>query len=114
MEAREVIWKHHLLVYGAYDYYCARFSGASDVHQEFDVHSLPFNGYLAFARDARFLGKFCPARMCELIFVACNVDDAKVAQRIGRVSQQRDVLNKKHRLNRHEFVEALVRIAIVR
>ena len=33
---------------------CMRMAG------EWDVHSLPFNGYLALMREAQFITKFCP------------------------------------------------------
>jgi len=114
VEAREVVWSNHLLVYAAFDYYAVTYGSAMDASAEYDIQSLSFNGFLAFARDAKFCSKFCPVRLLEIIFTAVNVDDERVQERLSRVSQKRDELNQKHRLNRHEFVEALVRTAIVR
>ena len=114
VEAREVVWSNHLIVYAAFDYYAVTYGSAMDASAEYDIQSLSFNGFLAFARDAKFCSKFCPVRLLEIIFTAVNVDDERVQERLSRVSQKRDELNQKHRLNRHEFVEALVRTAIVR
>lgn len=76
---------------------------------------MTFNGFIAFARHAKFTGKFCPASLLEYIFVLVNVDDEKVGTRLHQMaSLSRDRHNQKHRLNRHEFVEAIVRLAIVR
>ena len=67
-EAKEAVWDHHMLIYGAFDYYSAEYSGTADEHAEHNVYSLNFSGYLAFARDAKFVCKFCPAGLLETIF----------------------------------------------
>ncbi len=114
VQVKEVIWKHRLLVYGSFDYYATLYSTALDECNESDVHSLSFNGYLAMVRDAKFISKFCPARLLEIIFKAVNVDDDNVREKLGQNALARDEFNKMHRLNRHEFVEALVRVSVVR
>jgi hypothetical protein len=114
VEAREVVWSNASLVYGCFDYYSVVYGSTMDANAEYDIHSLSFNGFLAFARDAKFCSKFCPVRLLEVIFTTVNVDDERVTERLAQVAQKKDELNQKHRLNRHEFVEALVRTAIVR
>ena len=91
---KEVIWKHRLLVYGSFDYYATLYSTALDECNESDVHSLSFNGYLAMVRDAKFISKFCPARLLEIIFKAVNVDDDNVREKLGQNALARDEFNK--------------------
>lgn len=111
-ETREVIWKHHALLYGSFDYYtadyryryaiafpcqqmvltvtsvtreCRAYSAAPDKNGEVDIHSLSFNGYLAFAREAGFISKFCPASLLEVIFKTVNVDNDVVTEKLSQV-----------------------------
>jgi hypothetical protein len=113
-EAREVVWDNILLVYGSFDYYCALYSGSVDASGEWDIHTMPFNGWLAFAREAKFVSRSLTPGLLELTFTLVNVDDGATRARIGAAGVAADGHNKKLRLNRHEFVEAIVRIAIVR
>ena len=104
-EAREAIWQYHQLFYGAFDYYALQ-DPVTDEWGEADIYGVSFNSFLALIRNMGWESRNCPMRLFEIIFKQVNaVDDA---------TKDVDTFNALNKLARHEFLQALVRIAVTR
>lgn len=104
---REALWRHSELIYGTYDFYCARMMDASDrranAHGEYEsAFSMSASAYKAFGRESGVLEIVGPLRF-DVVWHQVNAplkgDDSRY--------------NTKQLLTRHEFVQAVVRLAIV-
>eukprot|EP00966_Prymnesium_polylepis_P097684 2262408-Prymnesium_polylepis.2 len=105
-EVRETLWKFHKAIYGAFDYYAALIIESTGTTLECDVFSITFNGFLAFVRDCRLATKGVSTRDLETTWVQVNAFERKVADL--------DKHNQARTLNRQEFLQLLVHIALTR
>ena len=100
-EVREGVWRHHIIIYSAFDYYAALFAD-NDADGEPDIFAVSYKGYLSFVRDVNVVDANCPARLLDLIFKQVNVDlDAKAAGGL-------------HTLDRNEWLEVVVRVTLLK
>ena len=103
-EAREAMWRRRYFIYNAFDYYAL--DGARDDEQgEADVYSISFNAFHTFTRDMKWECDRCPYATFDIIFKQVDTDHA------GNTA---DTFNRQHALARHEFFQAIVRIAVMR
>ena len=103
------LWRHSQLIYGAFDYYSAILESGSNKDNEdgeVDIFMMSYNSYCAFTRDGGLICAAMPDSALDLIWEAVNS-----ASRVDFV-QARDKWNHRRKLNRHEFLQALVRIAV--
>lgn len=94
------------LLYGLFDYYAALKEDPRDAFGELNVFSITFNSFIQFLRDCHVIGHDCPASKVEIVWVQVNVLDES--------TKQIDRFNHRCLMVRHEFIEALVRIAILK
>ena len=89
----------------SFDYYAALADNGKDAHNELEVHNITYNAYTEFARDC-VICDACPLNVLDIIWTAVNAlpQDAQVRQ-LDRWNHQRTMC-------RHEFLQALVRIAV--
>jgi CRP-like cAMP-binding protein len=100
---REALRSNAGVIYGAFDYYAALFA-PSNAWGEPDVYNMSFNAYLEFMRNSQLESDRCPKRLFETIWVQVNTPEA--------TTKEQDKHNHLRLFNRHEFIQALVRIAI--
>jgi hypothetical protein len=106
-EAEEAVWRHQQIIYGAFDHYALKeWSNRVDRDGEANVWGLVFNAFLEFCRDMRWEHPKCPASYFGIIFKQVNVEDRK--------TKDLDKYNHANLMSRHEFFQAIVRIAIRR
>ena len=101
-EVYEVIWTHRELVYMLFNYYASL--GASD-----DVFGIGFNAYSQFTEDMQLVDKrssSCQKKDFDQLFIA--VDASNLTNKVS------EPFGKKKLLNRREFLQVLVQIAVMR
>jgi len=105
-EAKEAVWKHHHVIYGAFDYYSLRdLEQRVDTDGEVIVWGIAFHPFLEFCKDMHWETPKCPSFSYEIIFKHVNAESsAKAADKFNSVLF----------LSRHEFLQAIVRIAVTR
>ena len=130
MAVEAVIWRHARTLYGAFDYYSllthiskTRTAGANDhsltliddvgrniktaqdaLDRLKDVHCIGEAAFFTFARDCDLIGVHCSSADVENIWRLINAPDGGTAEY--------DHLNRKQFFNRHEWLQACVRIAV--
>mmetsp|Transcript_1620 Transcript_1620/g.4844 ORF Transcript_1620/g.4844 Transcript_1620/m.4844 type:complete len:1055 (+) Transcript_1620:77-3241(+) len=104
--AREALCKHVRLFYGAFDTYAVLFSETSTRQGEFDVFNITFNAWMEFARECQLVGERLKMRDLEIIWVQVNAIEVK--------TKDMDPWNHSRTFTRHEWLQALVRVAIQR
>ena len=113
-QVKKELWKDHNLIWGAFEYYSALYENEPDDHGEFNIFSMTLNAFLTLTRDAGYINCFVPVRYLELVFETVDVDGDAVRERVVKSGATIDTRNARRRLNRHEFFEAIVHIAVVR
>lgn len=103
-EVKEALWQHHRMIYGAFDYYATLYSDNENAPGEPDVFNISLNGYMAFAEHCKMVSKQVPHGEFEVIWSIVNAVDKTTAND--------DRHNKGRFLNRQEFMQCLVRMAI--
>ena len=92
------------MIYGAFDYYAVLYSENENSPGEPDVFNMSFNAYMAFCEHSRMISKRTPHGEFEVIWSVVNAVDKTTAVE--------DKNNKGKYLNRHEFLQCLVRQAV--
>ena len=101
---KETLWRHSSLLYGVFDYYCTIFGAKTRTKQgEYDIFNMQQNAYTEFCRDCSLDARISMS-LLTIIFVSVNAKEEKTAHL--------DEYNHKHQLNRHEFLQCIVKIAI--
>ena len=105
LQAKEALWQWRGLVYGLFDYYSIVFDTKKSAAGEREIHSMPLNAFIEFARDVVLVHRTPSLSTVELIWsTVTTVEKQTVA---------RDPFKSKARvMSRHEFVQAIVRIAV--
>lgn len=104
--AGEMLWKHYRVILGAFDYYAALIENGKDADGEIDIFNMTYNAFSEFARDCGLICDACPLATIDIIWTTVNVLPIDALQR------QLDRWNHKRVMCRHEFMQALMRIAI--
>ena len=108
-DVHDVLANHARMLYSAFEYYAVADTQASNsagIDAEHDVHDLSLSGFMAMIRDCKLISKEAPAQVMELIFSQVDATDEETAGQ--------DRFNKKRSLNRQEFLQAVIRIALER
>lgn len=105
-EVGSALWHHYSMIMGAFDYYCILFDTGKDVHGEIDAFAMSYNAFTEFARDCSLIGAACPLKALDLVWTTVN------ALRPDALIAKLDRFNHKRTMCTHEFLEALVRLAI--
>ena len=103
-EVMEMLWRHHKVIYNAFDYYSSLFSEIELAAGEPDVFNISFNAFMSFCRDCKLITKRCPVGDLEVIWAVVNASDDG--------TKEIDRHNSKLTLNRQEWLQALVRAAV--
>ena len=104
-EVREALWQHHRAIYGCFEYYSALYSDTETAPGEPDVYNMTLNAYMVWIDACKMVSKKLTHGEFETVFAIVNaVDKATIDE---------DRLNSKSTLNRQEFLQCLVRCAIV-
>ena len=102
--AREALWAHHHLLYGMFSYYAALLSDRADESGEIPIYDWSFLAYLEFVHDGDLVCEACTMAYLEHLWSQVNAVEV--------TTDHLDRFNDSRRMVRHEFIEALVRIAI--
>ena len=128
-QVREAVWDHYQLLYGIFDYFVVVYNGQKAGIQEGDVNlfEMSFLAFSAVAREGGFLAGSPPyprngiqLAALDLIFaeiVATTVtkeEDVVAAERRGELLQEEADRRLGRHLSLYQFLEAVVRIAIIR
>ena len=103
----EALWVHRAVVYGAFDYYACLMTNKLSSTGEVDIFAIGYNAFTEFARDCGLIGAACPLRTLDLIWTSCNVMSHEALKRLRLV----DRWNHSKTMSRHEFQQAIVRLA---
>ena len=101
-EVEAVLWENHLMVYLLFDYYAAM--GSSN-----DIFSITLNAYSQFVQDFKLIEKksqTCTRTAFDQLFIAVDSSNAG-----GKVEEK---YNRKKALDRQEFLQVLVRAAVMK
>ena len=78
-EVKDVLFRYHRVIYGAFDYYCALmaldgdiYSGKAQPPVEADMFSMTFNAYLEWARDCNLVSRSLMQRDLQVVWVQVN------------------------------------------
>ena len=102
---REVLWQHHRLIYGSFDYYASLYSEGQTAEGEPDVYNMSFNAFLRFMDQCQLVSKDVSKGEFQTVWFAVNAVDKATADE--------DEFNSKSSLNRQEWLQVLVRCAIL-
>lgn len=102
-EVHTVLWEHHKLVYRIFDFFAA-LGSTEDV---FHIHSNAFTLMIEECRLAVAGSATCEAKHLDQLFVLVN-------QASREEQQGADRHNRARALNRQEFLQVLVRVAVAR
>ena len=103
---QQVLKAHHELLYGCFDYYSAAIDAKRTERGEYEIWSLSLLGYTQFCRDA-CIYSWVPLDLLDLIWHQVKAEDRKN----GTVTTTSHGEGKGHTLVRHQFLQAVVRIA---
>ena len=110
--ARAMVSRHARTIYGAFECYCVLFCTEKRATSlvtsiaDSNLFDLTFNGYLEFTRECEVVGPNCSSGDLEVIWVKVNAVEAK--------TKHLDKFNHTRSFTRHEWVQALIRMAIKR
>ena len=104
--AGQALWKHGRLIYGAFDYYAALFDTGKDIDGEVEIFQMSYNAFIEFSRDCGLLCSTLTQRDLDIIWTTVNALPRDL------LVQKIDRFNHKRLMCRHEFLQALVRIAV--
>ena len=102
---REVLWQHHRLIYGSFDYYASLYSEGQTAEGEPDIYNMSFNAFLRFMDQCQLVSKDVSKGEFQTVWFAVNAVDKATADE--------DEFNSKSSLNRQEWLQVLVRCAIL-
>ena len=102
---REVLWQHHRLIYGSFDYYASLYSEGQTAEGEPDIYNMSFNAFLRFMDQCQLVSKGVSKGEFQTVWFAVNAVDKATADE--------DEFNSKSSLNRQEWLQVLVRCAIL-
>ena len=108
-DVEAVLRSHARLIYNVFDYYSCIDTAATNstgIDREQDIYDMALSGLLTMVRDCRLASAECPARVFELIFSQVDAKD--------EATLTLDKFNRKNHLDRQEFIQVLVRIALER
>ncbi|KAL1498797.1 hypothetical protein AB1Y20_014104 [Prymnesium parvum] len=105
LAVREALQRHERVIYGVFDFYAARYS--EDIIGECDIFNLTYNAYISFLAACKVPTRDCPMRNLETIWAIVNAKAQGAVKNIDKNNASRT-------LNRQEFLQCLVRIAIER
>jgi CRP-like cAMP-binding protein len=104
---REALWKYRAIIYNAFDYYSLLLQDRRDKEWgEFDIWGIKLNAYHEFCRDGRIECDTCP--VSQLGYIWAQVNALELDEDIRKL----DRFNHPKSLARHEFLQALILIAI--
>ena len=119
-EVGEALWAHRNVAYGAFDYYACLMTEneRSLTDGEVDIYAIGYNAFTEFARDCGLVGKACPLRTLDLIWTSSNKMSHSALNSLRRTTSRSDTSytdrwNHEKTLSRHEFLQAIVRLANV-
>ena len=119
-EVGEALWAHRNVAYGAFDYYACLMTenSRSLTDGEVDIYAIGYNAFTEFARDCGLVGKACPLRTLDLIWTSSNKMSHSALNSLRRTTSRSDTSytdrwNHEKTLSRHEFLQAIVRLANV-
>ena len=98
-EVEQVLWEHHNLIYHIFDYYATLGSST-------DIFHIDFNAYQAWIKKCHVAvknSKTCSMSQLDQLFALVNASGLRG-----------DKFNKDKAINRYEWLQLLVRIAICR
>ena len=101
-EVHHVLWENRRLMYATFDYYAS--IGASS-----DIFHIDLNAYYLFLEQCRLVvegSKFSQRHHLDQLFVLVNAGHHE--------NKEEDKFNKKAACNRQEFIQLLVRIAVMK
>jgi hypothetical protein len=105
-DAREALWMQPRVLFGAFDHYAALYSEGETSPGEPDVFNISFNAYMHFVETCRMVSRRTPYGEFETILAIVNATDRATAAEEAH-------FNAANTLNRQEFMQCLVRIAIL-
>ena len=106
-DVEEILGKHARMLYSAFEYFATAdvIAGNSrTVEGEHDVHDLSFTAFLSFCNKCDLVGEHLPVHIVELIFAQVDAKDES--------TQTEDAFNRTKCLDRQEFLQCIVRIAL--
>jgi len=104
-EVSEVLAGSARLIFGVFDYYAALVEETRDSSGELNVFKMTFNAYMDWARRCRLVTPHCNASLLQFVWVQVNAIDAATAKA--------NEFNHLKMMVRYEFIEAIVRIAML-
>ena len=108
-DVRSTLERHARMLYTAFEYYSVSDVGAtnaSGIDAQHEIHDLTLSGFLAFARDCELASAECPTRVLEIIFSQVDAADQETLAD--------DPFNRGKALDRQEFFQCMIRIALER
>lgn len=103
-EVHDVLFAQHRLIYGAFEYYSVAYSENELSKGEPDVWSISFTAYMHLVEQCKMLSRHTPHGEFETLFSIVNAVDQN--------TKDEDMHNGVRSLNRQEFLQCLVRMAI--
>ena len=110
-----ILEKHHDLLLTAFDYYCiVSDAGLGSDKELLNLHgnALSSNCWNVFCAECKLVTEQCSASMMGSIWVASNSDMAALAGTESQKLQSMAGYNHAKFMNRHEFFEGIIRVAI--
>ena len=109
-DVEATLWKHRRAIYSAFDYYATLLDGGKDFNGEQDIYNLTWVAYMEFTRDCAIVGPTSKIHFehVDLIWVSVNA----IPHDTGEKQRLPDRWNHPRTMCRHEFLEAIVRIAV--
>ena len=104
-EVKEALFQHHRMIYGAFDYYSALYSEQESTQGEPDVFNMTFASFMSLVEKCKMMSRQVPHGEFETIWAIVNAADKTTAKE--------EVSNSAKYLNRQEFLQTLVRMAVV-
>jgi CRP-like cAMP-binding protein len=111
-EVKEILWQHHHILFGAFDYYCCLFDTGKDAHGEVDAFMMSYKAYTSFARDCRLGGgaggvSIEATEALDLIWITVNALPGHTPPDIRAL----DRWNHPRKMNHHQWLQAIIHIA---
>jgi hypothetical protein len=108
-ELKEVLFASRRVIYGSFDHYAISSEGGNETSWtmgDVDLFNVSLNNYLNFIRDNKMVSQNNPRTVFELIFTQVDAPDENTSHI--------DIHNKVRCLNRQEWIQVLVRVAIAK
>ena len=102
----QILWRFYPEICGTFEYYCCLISDAKDAEGEVDLFSLCWDAFAAFLHDVNSYSEKFKQRDAMQIWETVNAADDRTAS-IDRFNRDRFFC-------RHEFMQAICRIGILK